>query len=206
LKDSNGSQADLFDNFDPSDPSTIYTPINFPSTFDFTVTVFGTPVTATVTPPNPAVALNDTRVAFDVSKDEFKVAAGYSFGASDTDTLLGLLNTALDGTPIDIPDNIISELQALNDRYDIFASLEVEGKAKAGSNPSYARNFIVDDEAEIYLGLVHDNGTPLDHSDDTTIAELGIEVELTKKKEETISTSSLTEAETSTASLAHCNR
>ena len=181
------SAPDFFDNFDPYDTngpggtnSTIYQPIDFPATI--TITPFPTALpNFTLDIPNPLEVLNDIAVTFDVSKKEFKVAAGYSFDSSSADDYADTIAGLLDGTEFELPTGLLADFKAANDDYDIFASLEVDGYGKAGSDPKYAKNFIVDDEFEIYLGLVDQGADPLSHADDVTVAELNIEVELTKK-------------------------
>jgi hypothetical protein len=170
------STPGFYDNFDPYDTSTIYQPIDFPATI--TVTPFPG---FTVSVPNPLDVLNDIAVTFDVSKKEFQVAAGYSLGSNSADGYLQAIADSLAGSPFELDAGLLSSLRDTNDNYDIFTSLEVDGYGKAGSDPKYAKNFIVDDEFEIYLGLIDGGTDPLSHDDDVTVAELSVEVELTKQ-------------------------
>jgi hypothetical protein len=115
-------------------------------------------------------------VQFQVDKDEFEVAAAYSFDGVENDLLAVGIGEALGLDP-----QIAADLIALpNDNYDLVAAVELEGHAKEGEHDGYARNFIVGDEIEAYVALINDNGTP-DHSDDTNAFAIEVEVELTKK-------------------------
>ena len=100
---------------------------------------------------------------------------------NSADGYLQAIADSLAGSPFELDDGLLSSLQSTNDNYDIFTSLEVDGYGKAGSDPKYAKNFIVDDEFEIYLGLIDGGTDPLSHDDDVTVAELSVEVELTKQ-------------------------
>jgi hypothetical protein len=174
------STPGFYDNFDPYDTSTIYQPIDFPATI--TVTPFPNVLPGfSVEVPNPAEVLNDIAVTFDVSKKEFQVAAGYSLGSNSADGYLQAIADSLAGSPFELDAGLLSSLRDTNDNYDIFTSLEVDGYGKAGSDPKHAKNFIVDDEFEIYLGLIDGGTDPLSHDDDVTVAELSVEVELTKQ-------------------------
>ena len=174
------STPGFYDNFDPYDTSTIYQPIDFPATI--TVTPFPNALPGfSVDVPNPLEVLNDIAVTFDVSKKEFQVAAGYSLGSNSADGYFQDIADSLAGSPFEVDAGLLSSFLSTNDNYDIFTSLEVDGYGKAGSDPKYAKNFIVDDEFEIYLGIIDGGKDPLSHVDDVTVAELSVEVELTKQ-------------------------
>jgi hypothetical protein len=121
--------------------------------------------------------INDNfAVQFQVDKDQFDVAAALSLDGEAFAEVAGGLTLAIGAEPA-----TAAAIAATIGDYDLVAAVELEGYAKAGDHPGYARNFFVDDEVEAYIALINDGGTPTDHTDDEVALAIGVEVELTKK-------------------------
>jgi hypothetical protein len=99
-------------------------------------------------------------VAFDITREDFEVAAALD--------IAGFFQEQMPADGPDLPN------------YDLVGSLSAEGYAKDTDNNGYAESFFTD-EVEVYLGLINENDTPDDLSDDEVVGAVEVEIDFKRK-------------------------